>query len=327
MNTMRLPEELILLSDEVSRHVFGLSPNGSGLDLLRGISGLEVHARGNRLAIAGVTESVKTAKKFLKVLARRLESGGDLEARELEYLFREVARAPEAPHDEPFTDILPTHSGRQVRAKTFMQQAYIDSIKSREITIAIGPAGTGKTYLAIAMAVKALRDKQVNRLILSRPTIEAGEKLGFLPGDLLEKVDPHFRPLYDALQDFLGVSRFHQLLKQGTIEITPLAYMRGRTFNEAFIILDEAQNTTVKQMRMFLTRMGYGGKMVITGDRTQADLPNPRDSALVTLPEVLSEIPRIGFVHLGEKDVVRHDLVREIIRAYEAFFGENGAKS
>ncbi|HNW36865.1 MAG TPA: PhoH family protein, partial [Candidatus Ozemobacteraceae bacterium] len=228
---------------------------------------------------------------------------------------------------DSYPEILMTHSGRSVRAKTAMQQAYLDAITSHEITVSIGPAGTGKTYLACAMAVKALRERQVNRVILSRPTIEAGEKLGYLPGDLMEKVDPHFRPLYDALQEFLGVSRFQQLLRQGIIEITPLGYMRGRTFNEAFIVLDEAQNTTSKQMQMFLTRMGYGSRVVVTGDRTQIDLPSSKDSSLHTLRQVLGGIDRMAFVDLGEKDVIRHELVRRIIQAYESYYLKEGEAS
>lgn len=319
---MKATEELIHLSDDLSRHLLGANNTG-GLDLIRAIPGLTVHARGNRLSLAGTDDGIKIVKRFLKMLTRRLESGSELEPREMEFLFQEITRPTGPKNEEPFGEILPTHSGRQIRPKTHTQQKYVEAMQARDITIAIGPAGTGKTYLAIAAAVKALREKQVNRLILSRPTIEAGEKLGFLPGDILDKVDPHFRPLYDALQDFLGISRFQQLLRQGTIEITPLAYMRGRTFNEAFIILDEAQNTTIKQMKMFLTRLGYGSKMVVTGDSTQADLPNPEDSALITLPKVLGEIPRIAFIHLSERDVVRHDLVREIIKAYESFFTED----
>ncbi len=322
---MKQIEELLDLSEDVSRHLLSVNKDG-GLEMIRGIPGIVVHARGNRLSLVGSDEGIKLVKRFLKILTRRLESGDEPEPREVRYLFDEVAQSGEKAREEPFNEIISTHSGRSIRAKTFNQQSYIDTMQKHDITISIGPAGTGKTFLAIAMAVRALREKQVTRLILSRPTIEAGEKLGFLPGDILEKVDPHFRPLYDALQEFLGISRFQQLLRQGVIEITPLGFMRGRTFNEAFILLDEAQNTTIKQMRMFLTRMGYGSKVVVTGDQTQIDLPDPQTSSLLTLKEVLGEIEKIAFVSLSYKDVVRHELVKEIIQAYETFFGEGGKK-
>lgn len=315
----------IELSEALSRYLHSPGHKPSGLELIRSLPGLQAHARGNRLSLTGTDDSIERCRRFLRILADRLSSGQDLDPYELGHLFAEFAgpQSQEQHQDRQtgFHDVLITHSGRKIRPKTSRQNEYVEAIRTHDAVISIGPAGTGKTYLAVAMAVKALRDKQVSRIILSRPTIEAGEKLGFLPGDLLEKVDPHFRPLYDALHEFLGISRFQQLLRQGVIEITPLAYMRGRTFNEAFIVLDEAQNTTVQQMRMFLTRMGYGSRVVVTGDRTQIDLPNRRDSSLLTLPEVLREVERVAFITLEERDVVRHELVREIIRAYESYFG------
>ena len=322
---MKTLVEPIDLSDEMSRHLFHSNPNStSGLELFRRLPGLTAHARGNRLSLSGPEEQIERAKNFLKVLETRLGDGQGLDPNELPSLFEAFAGTLEpSQRQTPFDEILLTHTGRKVRSKTANQQKYIEAIRDHDITVSIGPAGTGKTFLAIAMAVRALREKQVQRVILSRPTIEAGEKLGFLPGDILEKVDPHFRPLYDALQEFLGVSRFQQLLRQGVIEITPLGFMRGRTFNEAFIVLDEAQNTTVQQMRMFLTRMGHGSKVVVTGDRTQVDLPSRHDSSLHTLPEVLSNIPDIACINLEYQDVVLHDLVRKIIIAYETYFGES----
>lgn len=320
-------EEIVELTDGMSLHLLG-AKEGKGLELLRSIPGLKVHARGNRLSLSGTAEGLKRAKKFLRILTKRLAGGSDLEPRELQYLFEEATgnRGLSQAAEEPFGEIITSYTGRSVRPKTYNQLQYVESMRTRDITVAIGPAGTGKTYLAIALAIQALREKQVNRVILSRPTIEAGEKLGFLPGDIMDKVDPYFRPLYDAMQEFLGVSKFQQLSRQNVIEITPLGFMRGRTFNEAFIILDEAQNTTIKQMQMFLTRMGYGSRMVVTGDHTQVDLPHSRDSSLMSLKEVLGHISQIGFVKLQEQDVVRHDLVRDIIKAYENFFGESGTK-
>ncbi len=321
-------EEMFELNEDLSRHL--LTAGGSnGLDLIRELPSVTVRARGNQLFLGGDPVKVKLVKRFLNILAQRLNGNGMMDVSEMKHLFRELtsdnpvspSSAPGA-GEEPFDEILVSHSGRSIRPKTANQRAYIEAMRTHEITVSIGPAGTGKTYLAIAMAVRALKEKQVSRLILSRPTIEAGEKLGYLPGDILEKVDPHFRPLYDAIQEFLGVSRFQQLLRQGIIEITPLGFMRGRTFNEAFIVLDEAQNTTLKQMRMFLTRMGYGSRVVVTGDRTQIDLPSPRDSALSTLQAVLGRLSRVAFLELGDRDVIRHELVREIIQAYEAFFRE-----
>ncbi|MBF0499961.1 MAG: PhoH family protein [Candidatus Riflebacteria bacterium] len=323
-------EELIDLSDDVSRHVLAAGNGGwSGLELIKGLSGIRVRARGNQLILTGLDDRVDLVKRFLRILQRRLDTGEQIGKDELKRMFEESTECGTKPEtsvsvrEKPYDELLTTHSGHVVRAKTANQQAYIDAIRHHDVTISIGPAGTGKTYLAIAMAVHALRERHVSRIILSRPTIEAGEKLGFLPGDLMEKVDPHFRPLYDALQEFLGVSRFQQLLRQGIIEITPLAYMRGRTFNEAFIVLDEAQNTTIKQMRMFLTRMGHGSKVIVTGDRTQVDLPDSRDSSLFTLPEVLNKVEGVSFIQLRDRDVIRHELVKEIIRAYESYYHEN----
>jgi len=318
---MDLREEIIDLSDDVSRHILGIGED-AGLRMIRSLPGLKIRARGNRITLQGPGEGIDLVKRFIDVLNKRIAAGVPVENGEMKRLFEEITRC-EPTAAEVYPEIISTHTGRSVRAKTANQQAYLDAIMSHEVTVSVGPAGSGKTYLAIAAAVKCLREKQVTRIILSRPTIEAGEHLGFLPGDLLEKVDPHFRPLYDALQEFLGVSRFQQLQRQGVIEITPLGFMRGRTFNEAFIVLDEAQNTTIRQMRMFLTRMGYGSRVVVTGDRTQIDLPDRRDCSLLTLRDVLGKIGRMAFVHLRERDVIRHDLVREIIQAYELYFRES----
>ena len=215
--------------------------------------------------------------------------------------------------------IITNNRGRQVKAKTLGQWHYVETIRHNHITLGIGPAGTGKTYLAVALAVAALKKKEVERIILTRPAVEAGEKLGFLPGDMQDKVDPYLRPLYDGLYDMLGNETFQKYLTKGTIEVAPLAYMRGRTLNDSFIILDEAQNTTPEQMKMFLTRFGFGSKMVITGDITQIDLPGGKTSGLKDASKILKDVPGIGIVKFSGQDVVRHEIVGSIIKAYENF--------
>ncbi|MBP5467789.1 MAG: PhoH family protein [Candidatus Riflebacteria bacterium] len=312
----------INLSEELARLMFS-SNEENGLSLIRSLPELSVKARGNSLTIDGDLEKIKIIKQFIKILNTRISKHEELEYADVRRVFRQLSNLSYAQADSDkqsvFTDILATHSGRTIKAKTANQKLYIDSIEKNTITIARGPAGTGKTYLAAAMAVKALKEKKISRIVLSRPVIEAGESLGYLPGDLKEKVDPHFRPLYDSLQDFIGLSKFEQFVRQGIIEITPLAYMRGRTFNESFVVLDEAQNTTLAQMRMILTRLGYGAKMVITGDQTQIDLPNPADSSLLILNDILGKVNSVKFVDLTSEDVVRHDVVRRIINAFDEY--------
>jgi len=212
-----------------------------------------------------------------------------------------------------------TAKGRQIKSKTHGQKIYVDEMKNNGIVFGIGPAGTGKTFLAVAMAVTAFRNKEVNRIILTRPAVEAGEKLGFLPGDLQNKVDPYLRPLYDALYEMMGFETYQKYLEKGMIEVAPLAYMRGRTLDDSFIILDEAQNTTQEQMKMFLTRIGFGSKAVITGDITQIDLPGDKKSGLKEVIKILKDIKGISFVHLTDRDVVRHELVQKIIQAYDRY--------
>jgi phosphate starvation-inducible PhoH-like protein len=229
----------------------------------------------------------------------------------------DMVRADERPSEVLTAEVLRSARGRSVRPKTSGQKRYADAIRDNVITFGIGPAGTGKSYLAVALGVQALQAKSVDRIILTRPAVEAGERLGFLPGDLMAKIDPYLRPLYDALYDMMGTEGARRLLEAGTVEVAPLAYMRGRTLNSSFIILDEAQNTTPEQMKMFLTRIGFGSKVVVTGDDTQIDLPGGR-SGLVGLENVLGGIEGLGFVHLGRRDVVRHRIVQDIVTAYEA---------
>ncbi len=312
----------INLSEELTRLMFSSNAE-NGLTLIRSVPDLNVKARGNCLTISGKDDKVKIVKQFIKILNTRISHHEELEYADVRRVFRQLSNLNnaqiESDKEAIFSELLSTHSGRPIKAKTANQKYYLDSIDKNTITIARGPAGTGKTYLAAAMAVKALREKRISRIILSRPVIEAGESLGYLPGDLKEKVDPHFRPLYDSLQDFIGLSKFEQFVRQGIIEITPLAYMRGRTFNESFVVLDEAQNTTIAQMRMILTRLGYGSKMVITGDQTQIDLPNPSDSSLLVLKDILGRVESVNFVDLTSEDVVRHDVVRRIINAFDEY--------
>ena len=227
---------------------------------------------------------------------------------------------------EVFTDVLLSTRGRSIAPKTLGQKRYVDAIRRSTVTFSIGPAGTGKTYLAVAAAVRALQEREVSRIILTRPAVEAGEKLGFLPGTLYEKIDPYLKPLYDALYEMMDAEAFQRLVARGTIEVAPLAYMRGRTLNDSFIILDEAQNTSPEQMKMFLTRLGFGSKAVVNGDVTQIDLPSGNRSGLVVVEEILTDIDGISFIHLGARDVVRHKIVQDIVEAYRTY-GERGARA
>ncbi len=275
-------------------------------------------ARDGRLIISGPEQQVGIAEKVIGELTRLLEGGRDIGSHDVKLALRHIARE----EDETFRmiqdDVIEVSpKKRPVRPKSLGQQNYIDAIRSHDIVFGIGPAGTGKTYLAMAMAVSAHLKRQMGRIILTRPAVEAGERLGFLPGTLYEKIHPYLRPLYDALYDMLETERVNRLIEMGVIEIAPLAFMRGRTLNDAFIILDEAQNTTSEQMKMFLTRLGFSSKVVITGDITQVDLPPGKTSGLIEVRSVLQDVKGIEFVYLGQEDVVRHELVQQIIRAYE----------
>ena len=268
-------------------------------------------ARGNELRLQGTEAEVRLAEATIKNLLHGIREGRQVSPVELEHADIEALAEPPAKTSK--TVVLP----HRARPKTAGQNRYVTAIDTNPITFGIGPAGTGKTYLAVAMAVQALLDKRVKRIILTRPAVEAGERLGFLPGDLQAKIDPYLRPLYDALYDMLPGERIDHLLEQGTIEVAPLAFMRGRTLNDAFIILDEAQNTTPEQMKMFLTRMGFNSSVVITGDKTQTDLPGTSASGLGVAERILKGIDGISFIRFTEGDVVRHPLVARIIRAYE----------
>lgn len=288
--------------------------------------GVSVVNRGNSMKICGEPENVSLAAKAVEGLVMLLNKGEQLNEQNVRYCISLVNEGADDRIPSLASDcICITMSGKPVKPKTLGQKKYVDTIKNNTIVFGVGPAGTGKTYLAVAMAVKAFRAKEVTRIILTRPAVEAGEKLGFLPGDLQQKVDPYLRPLYDALFDMLGADNFQKCQEKGSIEVAPLAYMRGRTLDDSFIILDEAQNTTPEQMKMFLTRLGFNSKIVVTGDVTQIDLPDGKKSGLKEAVKILKDIPDIVTVRFTEKDVVRHRLVQDIIKAYEKY-GEKNSK-
>lgn len=296
------------------------------IDQIRKSYDVEIVCRGSEIKISGETEKVIAATKTIQGLLTMINKGEVITDQSISYLVSLVEEGNEDQVEALAQDVICiTAKGRPLKAKTLGQKRYVDSMRQRTITLGIGPAGTGKTYLAVAMAVKAFREHDVNRIILTRPAVEAGEKLGFLPGDLQNKVDPYLRPLYDALFEMIGPDNYHKYLERGNIEIAPLAYMRGRTLDDSFIILDEAQNTTHEQMKMFLTRLGFGSRAVITGDITQIDLPDPKKSGLVEASRVLKHVDDIGIVRFTEKDVVRHKLVQDIIKAYEKYY-EDGRR-
>lgn len=277
-----------------------------------------VLSRGSELKISGEAENVAKAVRAVNGLLTLINKGEVLSDQNVRYVLSLVDEGNEDKLEQMTSDcICITTNGKPVKPKTLGQKKYIENIRQNTITLGVGPAGTGKTYLAVAMAVKAFRAKEINRIILTRPAVEAGEKLGFLPGDLQQKVDPYLRPLYDALFEMLGSENFQKHQERGDIEVAPLAYMRGRTLDDSFIILDEAQNTTTEQMKMFLTRLGFNSKMVVTGDITQIDLPDGKRSGLKEAMRILKNIEGIGITKFNEKDVVRHRLVQDIIKAYE----------
>jgi phosphate starvation-inducible PhoH-like protein len=280
--------------------------------------GVDVHARGNEVRLMGSTSGVATARKVLEELYACLRAGQTIAPRDVREAIRMVTAVPDVDLQEVTEDLLASvGSRRKLRAKNLAQHEYVELMRSHDVVISVGPAGTGKTYLAMAMAIAALNRHEVSRVILTRPAVEAGERLGFLPGDLAEKVNPYMRPLYDALHDMMDFERATRLLERDVIEVAPLAFMRGRTLNDSFVILDEAQNTTPEQMKMFLTRLGYNSKAVVTGDVTQTDLAAGTTSGLLQAIEVLEGVEGIAFQRFEEGDVVRHPLVQSIIRAYD----------
>jgi phosphate starvation-inducible PhoH-like protein len=298
-----------------------LGLTGARGDRLRALErelGIECGQRGNTIFLRGSAEGVALAERFLSEAAQLLRQGVQLGADDVPRAVQMLRADPKMQLREAFDEAVPLGSGRKpIGPKGFAQKRYVESIRSHDLTFGIGPAGTGKTYLAMACAVQALLEKRVKRIVLTRPAVEAGEKLGFLPGDLAEKVNPYLRPLYDALDDMMDLDRAQGMISRGQIEVAPLAFMRGRTLNDSFVVLDEAQNTTTEQMRMFLTRLGANARAVVTGDVTQVDLPEGRASGLAEARELLSDIDGIAFCEFTDADVVRHPLVQKIIRAYE----------
>ena len=276
---------------------------------------LQILVRGNEITIGGEGEEVDRAAQIFEDLLLLLERGQNLTPEAIHQTIGILKRDEGRPADV-LGDVVISSRGTSIAPKTVGQKRYVDAIRRSTVTFSVGPAGTGKTYLAVASAVKALQERKISRIILTRPAVEAGERLGFLPGTLYEKIDPYLKPLYDALYDMMDADSFQRLMQRGTIEVAPLAYMRGRTLNSSFIILDEAQNTSPEQMKMFLTRLGFGSKAVVNGDVTQIDLPAGQRSGLVVVEEILQGIDGIEFIHLGARDVVRHKIVMDIVEAY-----------
>lgn len=287
-------------------------------------SGVDIKARGDRISIEGEEPAVLAVEKVIADLAGLVRDGYALKLEDVKLAMRTSEEQPESSIKEIFSNtILVGHKKKHISPKTENQKHYVEAIRDYDIVFGIGPAGTGKTYLAMAMAVSALIKKEVSRIILTRPAVEAGERLGFLPGDIYEKVHPYLRPLYDALYDMMEQEKAAHMVERGTIEVAPLAFMRGRTLNDSFIILDEAQNTTAEQMKMFLTRMGFGSKAVITGDITQVDLPTDKSSGLIEAMHILGSVKGLKFIRFSDKDVVRHKLVQQIVKAYQKYEERN----
>jgi len=315
-------QEVLSVSNDVAAELAGVSDGV--LDALRDRLDCTILLRGNRLTIEGDEQRVAEARAVVDELVELVEGGHEIGPSTVDAVVRAIDQAEDI--REVFDDVVWRHRGKNIAPKTVMQKRYVDAIRRHTITFGVGPAGTGKTYLAMALAVASLSERQVGRIILTRPAVEAGERLGFLPGDMLAKVDPYLRPLFDALYDMLEAERLTAYMERGTIEVAPLAFMRGRTLNDSFIILDEAQNTSPEQMQMFLTRLGFGSKVVVTGDVTQVDLPREQASGLIHVQNILGSVDGIAFIRFGHEDVVRHKLVQRIVEAYKLHAEETGTQ-
>ena len=315
-------QDVLEVPNEVAAELAGI---GDGvLGALRDRLGCSINLRGNRLTLDGDDAKVSEARTVVEELVDLVESGQEVGAGTVDTILNAIDQAENV--RDIFDDVVWSHRGKRITPKTVTQKHYVEAIRRSTLTFGIGPAGTGKTYLAVALAVAALSEREVGRIILTRPAVEAGERLGFLPGDIAAKVDPYMRPLFDALYDTMDAERLNTYLERGTIEVAPLAFMRGRTLNSSFIILDEAQNTSPEQMQMFLTRLGFGSKVVVTGDITQIDLPREQASGLIQVQDILSSVEGIAFVHFGHEDVVRHKLVQRIVEAYRRHSEQTGTQ-
>jgi phosphate starvation-inducible protein PhoH and related proteins len=315
-------QETLSVSNDVAAE---LAAVGDGvLDALRDRLRCSIRLRGNQLTLEGDESSIGEARAVVDELVELVEGGHEIGPSTVDAVLGALGEVDDV--REVFEDVVWRHRGKKIAPKTLTQKHYVDAIRRCTVTFAIGPAGTGKTYLAMALAVAALAERQVGRIILTRPAVEAGERLGFLPGTLLEKVDPYLRPLFDALYDMLDADRLTSYMEKGIVEVAPLAFMRGRTLNDSFIILDEAQNTSPEQMQMFLTRLGFGSKMVVTGDDTQVDLPREQASGLIQVQSILGALDGVAFVRFGHEDVVRHKLVQRIVEAYRHHAEETGTQ-
>ena len=321
---MIIQKQFQIYEPEFERELFGNFDEN--VKLIEKHLKIDILLREGKIVLIGEEKNVDLAMKLMNELHSMVRSGKKLDRQSITYSLDLLFDGNEEKMKELESTIAITKKGNPVQPKTLGQKEYVKLIENNDITFGIGPAGTGKTYLAVAMAAKAFRNDEVSRIILTRPAVEAGESLGFLPGDMKDKVDPYLRPLYDALFEMFGADKFNKLLERGTIEVAPLAFMRGRTLDNAFIILDEAQNTTSEQMKMFLTRLGFGSKAVVTGDITQIDLPNNRKSGLIQATKILEGVKGIGYKELTEKDVVRHELVQRIIKAYTKFENQQSFK-
>ena len=319
---MQQVQQTLDVSNDVAAELASI---GDGvLDALRDRLDCTILLRGNRLTIEGDDTHVAEARAVVDELVELVETGQEIGPATVDAVVNAIDQAENV--QDLFGDVVWRHRGKQITPKTVTQKRYVDAIRNCTVTFGIGPAGTGKTYLAMALAVSALQERQVARVILTRPAVEAGERLGFLPGDMLAKVDPYLRPLFDALYDMLDAERLNTYMERGTIEVAPLAFMRGRTLNDSFIILDEAQNTSPEQMQMFLTRLGFGSKVVVTGDVTQVDLPREQASGLIHVQDILGSIDGVAFIRFGHEDVVRHKLVQRIVEAYKLHAEETGTQ-
>jgi phosphate starvation-inducible PhoH-like protein len=315
-------QQTLDVSNDVAAELAGVSD--SVLDALRDRLDCTIRLRGNQLTIEGDDTKVAEARAVVDELVELVEGGQQIGAGTVDAVLTALDQAEDI--RDIFEDVVWRHRGKNITPKTVTQKRYVDAIRRCTVTFGIGPAGTGKTYLAIALAVAALDAREVGRIILTRPAVEAGERLGFLPGDVLAKVDPYMRPLFDALYDMMDPEKLNAYIERGTVEVAPLAFMRGRTLNDSFIILDEAQNTSPEQMQMFLTRLGFGSKVVVTGDVTQVDLPRDQASGLIQVQSILAAIDGIAFVTFSHQDVVRHKLVQRIVEAYKQHAEQTGTQ-